>query len=84
VRARYVPDEAVDRGSSGPLADNIAGIATWLDADERGRRGDQTRKRSFRLQRSTPHARLVLTGAEEDEAAAMRKRTTYPLTGERG
>ena len=45
-RARRVPDEVVDRGSSRPLPDNTAGTAAWLGAPEPGRGGDLTRKRS--------------------------------------
>src|SRR5260370_7469797 len=45
-RARDVPDRVVGRGLSRPLADNIADTATWLDAHERGRGGDLTRKQS--------------------------------------
>jgi hypothetical protein len=44
VRARCVLGEMVDRGLSWPLPDNAAGIATKLDAGERGRRGDLIRK----------------------------------------
>ena len=47
VRARRVPDEAVDRGSSRPLADNTAGIETWHDAGETSQGGYLTRKRSL-------------------------------------
>jgi hypothetical protein len=47
-RARRVPDGAVAREVSRPLADNTAGIATWLDARELSRGGDLTRKRSPR------------------------------------
>ena len=48
VRARRVPDEAVDRGSSRPLADNTAGIETWHDAGETSQGGYlMTRKRSL-------------------------------------
>jgi hypothetical protein len=46
ARARRVPDGAVAREVSRPLADNTAGIATWLDAREPSRGGDLTRKRS--------------------------------------
>ncbi len=46
ARARCVPDGMVARGLSQPLADNNAGIATWLDACEPARQGDLTRKRS--------------------------------------
>jgi hypothetical protein len=45
-RAPRVPDEAVGRVPSRSLADNAAGIATWLDAGEPSRGGDLTRKRS--------------------------------------
>lgn len=44
--ARRVPDEAVDRGLSRPLADNTAGIATGLDAGGPSLGGDLTLKRS--------------------------------------
>jgi hypothetical protein len=47
ARARRVPDGAVAREVSRPLADNGAGIATWLDAGEPNRGGDLTRKRSL-------------------------------------
>ena len=44
-----MPDEVVDQGLRRPLADNAAGIATWLDARGLSRGGDLTRKRSPRL-----------------------------------
>src|SRR5580704_15939666 len=47
---KVVPDEVVDQGLRRSLADNIAGIATWLDARDLHWRGDLTQKRSFRLQ----------------------------------
>jgi hypothetical protein len=53
-RARRVPDEVVDRGSSRSLPRNTAGTATRLDAREPNRRGDLTRKRSSR-QPAVPH-----------------------------
>jgi hypothetical protein len=37
AHARRVPDRAVAREASRPLADNTAGIATWLDACEAAR-----------------------------------------------
>ncbi len=46
ARARRVPDGAVAREVIRPLADNTAGIATWLDECEPDRRGDLTRKSS--------------------------------------
>ena len=46
-RARHVPDQAVDRGSSRPLPNNTAGIPTWLDAGESSCGGDLMRKRSL-------------------------------------
>ena len=45
-RARRVPDQAVDRGSSRSLRDSTASIATCFDAREPSRGGDLTRKRS--------------------------------------
>ena len=35
-----MPDKAVDRGLSQPIADNTAGTANWLDAGRPGQRGD--------------------------------------------
>jgi hypothetical protein len=46
AHARRVPDGTVTGEVSRPLADNTAGIATWLDARESSRGGDLTRKRS--------------------------------------
>lgn len=45
ARAHRVPDEVVGRGLSRSLPGNAASIATWLDARNRDRGGDLTRKR---------------------------------------
>jgi hypothetical protein len=73
VRARRVPDEAVDRGPSRPLGDNTAGIETWPDAGETSHGGYLTPGASV--------GGINLHGVPTPTSRSRRRPTIRPVRG---